>query len=436
LYYEKGAKITWPSGGKAATATWGWPGTDIQNSRPKGPQQCTGKITLLGDGAELCAQQCPTSTATTATAKDPSAVAIVVASAGGGTLSQQQLTDAGVTNTGLSEDEIVAVETAIANAYTCPIDSCSDWLAARTGTVWTPCPGNPTWIPAASSASCTWGAPIANGEGNSTFLSLSGSTTTAELQALTDKEVAAVASRKAAEAVVAAAVAEVVTNAGGGTLSQQQLTDAGITNTGLSEDEIDAVEAAITAASPSDSTTTAELQALTDTGVATVASRKAAEIAVAAAVAEVVANAGGGTLSQQQLTDAGVTNTGLSEDEIDAVEAVIAAASLSDSTTTAELQALADTVVTTNSGEGIVVAGDQGSGSGSGEVADIPVAPSNVPEIVVGVAGGAVFLVLLSVLFIFCIKKQDDSKGEGDAGGSSTGDDSRVVENPLFDTKE
>ena len=362
LFYEKGAKIIWPSGGEAATAKWGWPGTDLANSRPKGPQLCnaTGKITLLGAGAELCAAQCSDPTATS---KDPSAVATVVASAGGGTLSQQQLTDAGVTNTGLSEDEINAVQVAIAYAYTCPIDSCGDWLAARTGTIWTPCPDNPAWTPADSSASCQFGSPVAGGEGNSKFLSLP-STTTAELQALTDTEVlkvAAVASRKAAEAAVAVAVAAVITSAGAGTLSQQQLTDAGVSNTGLSDDEINAVEAAIAAASLSDSPTTtlgstAELQALTDTGVAAVASRKAAEAAVAVAVAAVITSAGAGTLSQQQLTDAGVSNTGLSDDEINAVEAAIAAASLSDSPTTtlgstAELQALTDTGVATAKAE-------------------------------------------------------------------------------------
>ena len=437
LFYEKGAKIIWPSGGEAATAKWGWPGTDLANSRPKGPQLCnaTGKITLLGAGAELCAAQCSDPTATS---KDPSAVATVVASAGGGTLSQQQLTDAGVTNTGLSEDEINAVQVAIAYAYTCPIDSCGDWLAARTGTIWTPCPDNPAWTPADSSASCQFGSPVAGGEGNSKFLSLP-STTTAELQALTDTEVlkvAAVASRKAAEAAVAVAVAAVITSAGAGTLSQQQLTDAGVSNTGLSDDEINAVEAAIAAASLSDSPTTtlgstAELQALTDTGVATakaedgisaepadIAALKLAELNAELLVAQTA-------LSQLKAEMAAAVASGATTDEIEAAQGKVDAAEVG-------VESAASAVQQATDGEGIDDEGDLGSG----EVADVPVEPSKVPVIVGGVAGGAVFLCLLIVLFIFCSKKEDDSNGEG--GDAGAGDDSRVVvvENPLYDTKE
>lgn len=70
---------------------------------------------------------------------------------------------------------------------------------------------------------------------------------------------------------------------------------------------------------------------------------------------------------------------------------------------------------------------------GSGEVPAVPVEPSKVPAIAGGVAGGAVFLILLTMLYIFC-KMGNDSKESQKEGGSGWGDSGgdRVVENPVY----
>ena len=115
--------------------------------------------------------------------------------------------------------------------------------------------------------------------------------------------------------------------------TQQQLTNAGVTNTVLTSAQLAQVNADIVAADPKP-TTQAELQALVDAAVTTSG-------AVATAV-----NAAPST-TQQQLTDAGVTPNNLTSAQLAEVNAAIAAANPKP-TTQAELQALVDAAVTTS----------------------------------------------------------------------------------------
>jgi len=143
-------------------------------------------------------------------------------------------------------------------------------------------------------------------------------TTTAALQAIVTAAVGT------ADAEVAA-VATAVTAAPNAT--QQQLTDAGVTNAALTAAQLAQVNADIAAANPKP-TTAAELQTLVDAAVGT------------AGAVDTAVNAAPST-TQQQLTDAGVTPADLTLGQLAQVNAAIAAADPKP-TTRAELQAIVD----------------------------------------------------------------------------------------------
>ena len=196
------------------------------------------------------------------------AVAIVVASAQTAETTQAELNATGITQTALSEDELLSVNEALDTAET-------------------------------------------NGTSPST---------PSELQTLVDTAVAT-ATTQTSKVVIAVNAAPSTT--------EQLLVDAGVNDTGLSVDELVAINEAIEASDPKPTTTT-ELQALVTTAVATAADENSK---VSIAIADLP------NTTEQQLIDAGVNDKNLTAEELVAINKLLEGANPVP-TTTGELQEL------------------------------------------------------------------------------------------------
>ncbi|MCG8211616.1 T9SS type A sorting domain-containing protein, partial [Tenacibaculum finnmarkense genomovar finnmarkense] len=212
--------------------------------------------------------------AVTELAAETAAVLAAVTSAGNGTLTEAELTTAGVTNTGLSATEIAAIQTAVAAASPAPTDAAALQLIVD---------GALTELAAETTAVLAAVTSAGNGTLTEAELTTAGVTNTglsvAEIAAIQTAVAAASPAPTDAAAlqlIVDAAVTELaaetaavlaaVTSAGNGTLTEAELTAAGVTNTGLSVAEIAAIQTAVAAASPAP-TDAAALQLIVDAAV-------------------------------------------------------------------------------------------------------------------------------------------------------------------------
>ncbi|MCG8248165.1 T9SS type A sorting domain-containing protein, partial [Tenacibaculum finnmarkense genomovar finnmarkense] len=282
--------------------------------------------------------------AVTELAVETAAVLAAVTSAGNGTLTEAELTAAGVTNTGLSVAEIAAIQTAVAAASPAPTDAAALQLIVDAAV---------TELAAETAAVLAAVTSAGNGTLTEAELTTAGVTNTG----LSATEIAAIQTAVAAAspaptdaaalqlivdgaltelAAETTAVLAAVTSAGNGTLTEAELTTAGVTNTGLSVAEIAAIQTAVAAASPAP-TDAAALQLIVDAAVTELAAETTAVLAA-------VTSAGNGTLTEAELTAAGVTNTGLSVAEIAAIQTAVAAASPAP-TDAAALQLIVDAAV-------------------------------------------------------------------------------------------
>ncbi|MCD8418067.1 VCBS repeat-containing protein, partial [Tenacibaculum finnmarkense genomovar finnmarkense] len=220
------------------------------------------------------------------------AVATVVTSSGSGTLTEAELTTAGVTNTGLSVAEIAAIQTAVAAASPAPtntaalqliVDAAVTETAAVLAAVTSAGNGTLTAVELTAAGVTNTGLSATEIAAIQTAVAAASPAPTdaAALQLIVDAAVTELAAETAA--VLAA-----VTSAGNGTLTEAELTAAGVTNTGLSVAEIAAIQTAVAAASPAP-TDAAALQLIVDAAVTELAAETAAVLAA-------VTSAGNGTL--------------------------------------------------------------------------------------------------------------------------------------------
>ena len=195
-------------------------------------------------------------------------------------LSHAQLADAGVTSTGLGKNQLRSITTAISGAVPTPtttaalqalVDTAVEAAAVAAVAAAVGTEGG-VFPDALADAGIITNTDITGKQLNAIDAEIRKAridaghtpTTTAELQVLVDKGIAA-ATAKALAVVVAAAT----TAKGERDFTQRLLIDAGVPNTGmiLSRDQLRAIQAAIAAADPTPGTA-GDLQMLVDAGVA------------------------------------------------------------------------------------------------------------------------------------------------------------------------
>lgn len=265
----------------------------------------------------------------TVDAPQVSAVDIVVSSSTGGTLTEQELTTAGITQTGLSASQVSIIEAHVAAANPAPttggeLQTIVDVAIAEESAV-------------NAVVSSSNGATLTEQELTAAGVTQSG-LSASQVSIIEDHIAAANPAPTTSgelQTIVDAAIAEgsavniVVSSSNGGVLTEQELTAAGVTQSGLSADQVSIIEAHVAATNPVP-TTSADVQTIVD-----------AAIAEESAVNIVVSSSIGKTLTEQELTDAGITQTGLSVVEISVITDHVIAANPAPNTI-ADLQSIVD----------------------------------------------------------------------------------------------